>query len=99
MGALVLFLPTRLDPADARLIAAFAHHLPLRAVFAAFDDPQRLADDRSWQMAQLLAPLVGVTLPTRADPPAALTLHAELDVLRAADPVEEVREAVRRLVA
>jgi ATP-dependent helicase/nuclease subunit B len=33
VGALVLFLPTRLDPADVGLLAALADHAPLRALF------------------------------------------------------------------
>ena len=55
LGAFVVFLSPRLDPVDARLLAALAHWAPVRAAFAEFDDGDALANALPDQGASLFA--------------------------------------------
>ena len=98
LGALVLFLPTRLDPADVRFLAATARWVPLGAAFVDVSDPLGLGDEPSQDLAARLAASLGVDTP-RPDQPTDSQLHADLRVLRAPDSAEEVREVVRCIAA
>jgi ATP-dependent helicase/nuclease subunit B len=119
LGALVLFLPTRLDPSEARFLAAAARWVPLIAAFPFVGD--FLGDKPSRDAADLLAQalagapgqpghLSGVVLdqsplPLREGPRGypgqgvPIQIEANLTVLRAPDPAEEVREVVRSIAA
>ncbi len=97
LGALVLFLPTRLDPADARLLAALVRWGPLRVAFAAFQDPQRLADEQAEEDAALVARQLGIAVPTAAEALERFELRCEARVIRAPEPAEEVREITRAI--
>jgi len=95
-GALILFLPARLDPAEVRLLAAAARFAPLVVGLIATDDPAKEGDLLGREMAERLAEALGVAQP-EPEPP--LAPVAELWVIRAPDPAEEVREVTRRIAA
>jgi ATP-dependent helicase/nuclease subunit B len=119
LGALVLFLPTRLDPSEARFLAATARWLPLIAAFPYVGDP--LVDTPSRDAAKVLARAlagapgspsyrseVGSNQPAfllgnepkgSAGGGGPIEIQAELTVIRAPDPAEEVREVVRAIAA
>jgi RecB family exonuclease len=87
LGTLVVHLPTRLDEPDARLIRALAGHIP---VVVALPD---LDGDVEAEFAARLGVDLPLTAVRAAAPPAAAT------ALIAADPIEEVRSAVRAVLA
>ena len=94
LGALIVVLPSRLDPADVQLLATAARWVPVRSAFATYDDdelanaqPARAADEL--QTAIPSAIRVTRSAETAAEPP--------LSVIRAPDPDEEVREVVRAI--
>jgi hypothetical protein len=93
LGALVLYLPPRLDAAEIALLGRLGEQVPIRAAFAAFGEPQ--ADRLQEEKAAALAAALSVGTITAASvsplPPVQLTL------LSAPDPSEEVRNMVRRL--
>lgn len=98
LGAIVLAFPTRLYAGQIRLLAALARWLPMRAAFVAIDgvpaedDPERLH-------ARMLARACGIT-EARIEPAAGEpTLPPRRAIRRVPDPAEEVRIAVRALVA
>ena len=94
-GALVLLLPTRVDPAEARFLAAAARWVPVCAALINIADPQGLGHEPSQDIAKLLAATLSVA-PPEHDPPASdVQIFADVRVLRAPDPAEEVREVVR----
>jgi ATP-dependent helicase/nuclease subunit B len=97
MGALVLFLPTRFDPADARFLAAASRWVPLRAAFAHLADPRHQGDESGHQALELLAREIGMAAPARPEPPRSLALSANVRVVRTPDPTEEVREVARSI--
>src|SRR6266568_916664 len=95
LGALVVVLPSRLDPADVQLLAASARWVPVRSVVAAFS-ADNLANALPTQTAADLhaaipsAAAVGsASVPPAAEPPVA--------IIRAPDPSEEIREVVRAI--
>ncbi len=99
IGALVLLLPGRIDPADVELLVALARRIPLAAVFANVQDPlelgqQRAADDCGW-----LARALGVDPPEAPPQPASLSLPPETSIARVPDTAEEAREVTRGIVA
>lgn len=94
-GPLILFLPTRVDPAEARCLAAAARWVPFYAALADLSDPQGTGDEPGQAIARCLADSLGIELPSRNPPPDKLPLRAEVRILRAPDPAEEVREVIR----
>ena len=100
IGAVILFLPTRVDPADARLVAALARCVPVRAALAWVDDDH---DTSAGQIAQssatMLADVLGQPAPTPASSTSGATSETEIRVIRAPDPAEEAREVVRAIAA
>ncbi|MEA2672571.1 MAG: ATP-dependent helicase/nuclease subunit, partial [Chloroflexota bacterium] len=88
LGAVVVHLPARLDPPDTALVRALAGHTP---VLVALPDLEPAAGERG-----LLAGLLGDT--AAASVPASVA-PAAITALIAPDPVEEVRAAVRALLA
>jgi RecB family exonuclease len=91
----VLFLPTRLDPADVALLAAIAARAPLRALFAWFEGDE-LASQRARDDAEALAAALHVSI----RPPAGTTAaRPDTTIVRAPDQREEVREVVRAVLA
>ncbi|MHB8618362.1 MAG: PD-(D/E)XK nuclease family protein [Chloroflexota bacterium] len=99
LGPLVLWLPTRLDPADARLLAAAARWVPVVAGLPELDDSEGLASRPGREMAALLSSAAGMAPPTARPAGSGVSpaLRAGLRVVRAPDPAEEVREVVRRV--
>ncbi|MBV9327888.1 MAG: PD-(D/E)XK nuclease family protein, partial [Chloroflexi bacterium] len=91
LGALVVVLPSRLDPADVALLAAAARWLPIRTLIASFTDDDlantlpALAATDLWKALGLDS--VGPAPRPSAEPP--------LGVIRAPDPAEEIREVTR----
>ncbi|HLY79582.1 MAG TPA: PD-(D/E)XK nuclease family protein, partial [Caulobacteraceae bacterium] len=96
--ALILFQPTRLDPADAQLLAALAERLPLRVALAFLPDPQDLGSQPALDQAELLGQALGAQVPRPALLPR-LPLPPETAILRAPDPREEVLNVVRAVAA
>lgn len=99
LGPLVLLLPTRLDPVDTRLLAAASRWQPLRAAFPWFGDPQGRGDEPALDAATRLAAALALPPPAPPDTPATLPIEAEVRIIRAPDPAEEVREVLRRIMA
>ncbi|MSQ42680.1 MAG: PD-(D/E)XK nuclease family protein [Chloroflexi bacterium] len=119
LGTVILIGPTKLDRADADLLATLAHQAPVVVILPRLDDPRGRADTRANRIASTLTEATLATSPTGplagtetvlnqirrggdfipAVPPPALVLRADLQVIRAPDPAEEVRQAVRRLLA
>src|SRR5581483_5938943 len=95
LGALALYLPPRLDAAEIALLGRLGEQVPIRAAFAAFGEPQ--ADRLQLETAAALAAALGVDAPTYL--PDAATSPAQLTLLSAPDPTEEVRNVARRLAA
>jgi ATP-dependent helicase/nuclease subunit B len=87
LGTLIVHLPARLDGPDARLIRGFAGQVP---VLVALPDLEGTA-------AAELAARLGVEPPPSAVPVAAPAAAATAVV--AADPIEEVRAAVRGVLS
>jgi len=99
VGAVVLFLPARVDPADIELLAATARFVPLAAVFADLGDPRDGGNLRAAQDCARLAQALGVSAPEAAPKPAHLRLPPETTIARLPDTAEEAREIVRGIVA
>src|SRR5438445_5394007 len=95
LGALVVALPVRLDPADVQLLAAAALWVPVRAALAAFEDDELASALPARAAADLRA-----AIPSTASVASARASHAAeppIFVIRAPDPSEEVREVVRAI--
>src|SRR5579864_8792392 len=93
LGALVVVLPSRLDPADVLLLAAAAQWVPVRSAFAAFDEdelanalPVKAAADLRAAIPSATA-IESMSVTQIVEPP--------LAVIRAPDPNEEIREVLR----
>lgn len=100
LGSLILFLPPRIDPADADLLSALHRAgAPLYAALAVLDDPQDLANEGARRAAARLAGALGRHVPDLPPAPASLELRAAVSIVRAPDPAEEVKEVVRRVLA
>ncbi len=98
LGAIVLAFPTRLYDGQTRLLAALARWLPVRAAFVAIDGVPA-EDDPERKHAGLLARACGIAearIESAAGEPA---LPPSRAIRRVPDPAEEVRIAVRSLVA
>jgi ATP-dependent helicase/nuclease subunit B len=98
LGAFVAFLPPRLDPVDARFLAALARWTPVRLACAAFGDSEALANALPTHGANLFSQAV------QSRTAAVATIHvkselrqASIAVIRAPDPAEEIREVVRSI--
>src|SRR5262249_39794549 len=95
-GPLVLFLPNRLDPADLRPLTPASRHVWLWAAFAELPELDR--DAPSERGMRRLAGALGLEpMPTQTR--ARALIHADLEVVRALDPAEEVRQIVRGIAA
>lgn len=120
LGTVILVGPTRLDRADADLLASLSRHAPVHVILPRLDDHRGRADTRANRIASTLAEAiadansagalarseasVGQATTGGADVSAeplarTLLLRSDLHVIRAPDPAEEVRQAVRRLLA
>ncbi|MBI3969912.1 MAG: PD-(D/E)XK nuclease family protein [Chloroflexi bacterium] len=100
LGSLILFLPPRVDPADADLLAALHRAgVPLYTALAALDDPLDLANEGTRLAAGRLAEALSLHAPPMPPPPASLDLRAAARIVRVPDPAEEVKEVVRRVLA
>ena len=95
LGALVLYLPPRLDAAEIAMLGEIGQHVPVVAAFAHFGD--ELADGLQTAMARHLAAALGLAAPeapsAQAPPERTGTLFS------APDAAEEVRGVVRRVAA
>jgi hypothetical protein len=87
LGTLLVYLPTQLDGPEARLLRVLAGHAQVVVALPDLD----VAGGAE------LAARLGVDLPTSAIPVA--TLPAAATALIAADPIDEVRAAVRGVLA
>jgi ATP-dependent helicase/nuclease subunit B len=92
IGAIIAYLPPRLDPADIRLLTVLSTRVEVRIGLAAFADAGGAADAETRRM------LDGLGISAAPTPPDSFALTARLRILRAPDPAEEVREIVRRVV-
>lgn len=120
LGTVILVGPTKLDRADADLLASLSHHAPVHVILPRLDDPRGRADTRANRIASTLAEAIADAYSAGAlarseafvgqatkggdevspEPLATtLVLRSDLQVIRAPDPAEEVRQAVRRLLA
>ena len=104
LGAVMLYLPTRLDAVDARLLAALAKWIPLRAAFAWFEEEDDLANQLPRQgaadlEAALLAEFIRPSCVARSTAihPISADAFPMVTVMRAPDPAEEIREVVRSI--
>jgi len=94
IGALLVYLPPRLDAADLQLLEAMGRHLPVLVAFAHLSDAQ--ADSLVEETAHALASILAVEV-TCADP--LVASFPEVDLLSAPDPDEEGRAITRRIAA
>src|SRR5579864_3550333 len=92
LGALLLYLPPRLDAAEREFLLALAERVPLAICFSVVDDP--VADAPIRETAEALAAALSTTI---ANSEANWTRPA-MRVLSAPDPEEETRSVVRRLL-
>jgi RecB family exonuclease len=100
LGALVLYLPTRLDPAEIRFLAAAARWLPFVAGFIEAADPGVGAvPSASKSDADRLASALGVRPPQPEWTGDRLPPGTKGRIIQAPDPTEEVREVIRHIVA
>ena len=120
LGTVILVGPTKLDRADADLLASLSRLAPVLVVLPRLDDPRGRADTRANRIASTLTDATTGAYPAGAlargdshvgqastggdqasrDPVSTtLVLRSDLQVIRAPDPAEEVRQAVRRLLA
>ncbi len=90
-GPIVLYLPSRLSVPELQLLAALGRAGRLEAGLGWLDDPVADAEPRRW--ARVLG-LEWEEIPTRAGSPLPVS-----EVLLAPDAGEEVRAAVRRVIA
>jgi hypothetical protein len=93
LGPVVVFLPSDLDPADARLLLEIACWVPVRAALAML--PNAEEDAPSHRSARLLASVLHtdpIAIGSNVEQP-------ELHVIRALDPAEEVRQVIREIAA
>ena len=120
LGTVILVGPTKLDRADADLLASLSHFAPVFVILPRLDDPRGRADTRANRIASTMAEATAEARSSRAfvrrdatvgqasaggdevtpEPlSTTLELRSDLQVIRAPDPAEEVRQAVRRLLA
>lgn len=92
LGSVVLYLPTRLTPPEEAFVATLAAQGRLTAIVGLTGDAD--ADRAVRELAERLTAALGAP----AEPPDLPPLHAHL-VVHAPDPVDEVREVVRRVAA
>ncbi|TAK21944.1 MAG: PD-(D/E)XK nuclease family protein [Chloroflexota bacterium] len=94
----ILWLPTRVDPSDARLIGAIAARgVPVRVALPWFGDALESGDAISRAAAALLVEKTGCALPPEPEPTPGGHLPRAPRVIRAPDPTEEVREVLRAI--
>jgi hypothetical protein len=91
IGAIVAYLPPRLDPADIRMLTALAARVEVRIGLASFGDPGGAGDAETRRM------LDGLGVSGAPAPPVSFVVTARVRILQAPDPAEEVREIVRRV--
>jgi hypothetical protein len=92
LGALVVVLPVRLDPADVRLLAASSHWVPVHAAFATFADDElanALPAAAAADLCRATSSMPSAQAKRAAEPP--------IFIIRAPDPSEEIREVVRTI--
>lgn len=94
VGALVVYLPSRLDDSDIALLAALGNHLPVWAGLATFGEDA--ADHLMREASTALAARLGVAL---QGPTGTATVRPDLRIVSAPDAEEEVRTVVRRVCA
>lgn len=97
IGPVLVYLPTRLDPVDVRLLAKLARWVNVRIALSSFGDPTLLGDEDSSRMLELLVRHGAVSSEHRSAPQ--FGPRGRIRVVRAPDPAEEIREVVRRVVA
>jgi hypothetical protein len=93
LGALVLYLPSRLDAAEIRMLGRLGRRVPVVAAMPHLGEES--ADGLMIETAQQLSVALSTTLASPADsepPPVALP-----DVMSTPDPAEEIRAVVRRI--
>jgi ATP-dependent helicase/nuclease subunit B len=88
LGAVVVHLPARLDPPDAALARALAGHTPVVVALPGLEPPA----GEQGLLAGLLGDAATASVPASVAP-------AAITALIAPDPVEEVRAAVREVLA
>ena len=93
LGALLIYLPARLDEPEIGLLAELGRDLPIVTGLAWCDDPlaERLTEDS----ARTLAERLGTSVVTLDEPVEA----ASVSLVSAPDPDQEVRAVVRRVAA
>jgi ATP-dependent helicase/nuclease subunit B len=95
LGVLVLYLPASLDEASLAMLGSLGQRLPVIAAFAHTGESP--ADTLQEHDARTLARLLGAPPPTAAE--IATTPAAEIRLVSAPDPAEEVRSVVRQIAA
>jgi hypothetical protein len=93
LGALILYLPSRLDALDVQMLGRLGRRVPVLAALAHLGEAA--ADALMVETAEQLATALGVTLVRHTS--RSSKAH-ELDVISAPDPSEEARTVIRRLV-
>jgi ATP-dependent helicase/nuclease subunit B len=93
LGALVVYLPARLDTAELAMLGQIGRRLPIMAALPWLGEPA--ADTLMRETAHELA----AALNTTVDEPAPVAAVPSFDVISAPDPSEEVRTVVRRIAA
>jgi RecB family exonuclease len=93
IGALLLYLPERIDAAEQDFLRAVSEHVPIAVALAWLDDTE--ADRPTRETANQLAGVLGVEVSTRAG----TSVWPTVQVLSAPDPEEEMRTVVRRTLA
>ena len=100
IGTLVVYLPSRIDAADADLLAAIARHTRLAVALPELVDPQGLAGERAIGDYYRLVDRLGFfTLDGVPQPRYSLDLRTDVRIIRVPDPAEEAREVVRAVAA
>ena len=95
LGALVLYLPPRLDRAEIHLLGRIGRRVPVVAAFAHLGETA--ADSMLTDTATALA--AALELPPPTPPVAGPEPPAELLLISTPDPAEEVRGVTRRVAA
>ena len=93
LGALVLYLPSRLDAAEVAMLGRLGRLVPVMAAMPHLGETE--ADALMIETAHELATALGTSL---GEPSITATTLPDLDVVSAPDPAEEVRTVVRRIV-
>lgn len=97
LGALVLYMPSRLDAAEIALLGRLGRHIPIHAALPRLGEAA--ADRMMTGAAKQLTVVLDATLDRDAPSSEAVAVDVGGNVISAPDPAEEVRTVVRHVVA